>query len=278
MKIIADSGSTKTQWSLLHDDGQMQTVYTQGINPYYQTSGQILDSLKDEFNELLHVGSVHFYGAGCTTDEKKTVVANALATQFGTDRIVVKSDLEAAVHALCGHRPGIACILGTGSNSCLFDGEKIAANVSPLGFILGDEGSGAVIGKKLVGDILKNQLPAHVIESFRSTYGLSAADIIEHVYRQPFPNRYLAQFTKFAKQHVDVPEIEMLVVDSFSDFVVRNLLQYPNVSQLPVHFTGSVAYHFLPQLQKVVQVHHLHLGTICLSPMEGLIAYHRPTR
>ncbi|MFT3738738.1 MAG: ATPase [Breznakibacter sp.] len=278
MKIIADSGSTKTQWCLLMPHGDVKSVYTQGINPYYQTSEQIFDSINNELDTPIHIESVHFYGAGCANDEKKKVVSDALAQKFGPSSIEINSDLDAAAFALCQHDEGIACILGTGSNSCYFDGKKITANVSPLGFILGDEGSGAVIGKKLVGNMLKKQFPAGLIDYFNDTYKLSAADITEHVYRKPFPNRYLAQFAKFVKDHIDTPELEKLVTDCFLEFIDRNLWQYSRIHQLPVHFTGSIAFHFLPQLKRALEIRQLHLGTVCLSPMEGLVHYHRTTR
>ncbi len=179
-----------------------------------------------------------------------------------------------AARSLCGNHSGIACILGTGSNSCFYDGEKIVSNVSPLGFILGDEGSGASLGKKLLSDILKNQLPKEIKDDFFSDYQQTPAEILENVYRRPFPNRYLAQFTVFLVKHISNPLISDLVESSFDEFISRNVIQYRDYKSNKVFFTGSVAYYFRNSLEKVIQKWNLDLGTIIQSPMEGLIDYH----
>ena len=184
------------------------------------------------------------------------------------------TDLLAAARALCGHQPGIACILGTGSNSCYYDGEKIVDNVSPLGYILGDEGSGAVLGKLLVGDVLKKQLPEELCEKFLKQYELDRLIIIQKVYKQPGANRFLASVTPFLIQNIEEPAIHRLVLNSFKSFFVRNIANYDNYKNLPVNFIGSIAHYYQDVLREAAVAVDCHIGTIIKSPMEGLIAFH----
>ncbi|WP_439181763.1 ATPase [Carboxylicivirga taeanensis] len=274
MILIADSGSTKTEWRLLHDE-TINTCITKGINPFYQTSTDILQNLEEEYTlKNTKPQEIHFYGAGCANEEKNNIVRKALIDFFGNVHISINSDLMGAAHALCQNNEGIACILGTGSNSCYYDGAIITKNVSPLGFIIGDEGSGAVLGKKLIADVLKNQLPKAVIQLFFDTYKTSQAELLDRIYKQPFPNRYLAQFTKFLSTNIQIPELESLVINSFNEFIERNLLQYENIKQLDINFTGSIAFYFREQLTKALNAHKLRLGNITQAPMEGLVHYH----
>ncbi len=278
MKLIADSGSTKTEWCMMHENGTCDRSITSGINPFYQTTDDIINSLQIEFQlEKVAIKEIFFYGAGCANAAKNKIVADALMHYFGCQQVTIESDLMGAAHALCQSEAGIACILGTGSNSCHYDGTTIVKNVSPLGFILGDEGSGAVMGKRLVADVLKNQLSATTIELFFNTFRITPAEILDRVYKQPFPNRYLAQFTKFLSQNIQVKELENLVTDCLNEFVIRNLLQYPN-TDLKVFFTGSIAYYFREQLEKVMEKKGLKIGVINQAPMEGLIEYHNKPR
>lgn len=180
----------------------------------------------------------------------------------------------AVAHGLCQHEAGIACIMGTGSNSCYYDGKQIVSNVSPLGFILGDEGSGAVLGKLLVGDILKNQMTPELKEKFLKQFSLTPADIIDRVYRKPFPNRFLASLSPFLAQNIDEPCIHALVLGSFKSFLKRNVMQYENFRNSKVHFIGSVAFYYKTILAEAAQEMNIQLGTIIKSPMEGLIKYH----
>lgn len=274
MILVADSGATKTEWSLVNGSGNVQTVITSGISPFYQDSENISTALQREFTEAKDFKAIFFYGTGCINQEKQDVVKKALLQVFKTDSVSIGTDLLAAAHALCQHDSGFACILGTGSNSCYYDGSQIVANVSPLGFILGDEGSGAVLGKKLIGDILKKQLPQNLNDVFFETYHTTAAEILENVYKRPFPSRYLASYTTFLSKNIDHPEIENLVLTAFGEFVKRNLLLYPQIHQMPVHFTGSIAFFFEAQLRKVLQEWDLKLGKIDKAPMKGLIEYH----
>ncbi|NEW84823.1 MAG: ATPase [Mariniphaga sp.] len=274
MIIIADSGTTKTEWCIIADNGTTESLVTSGINPFYQEAENISTILDREFTAARKYDYIYFYGAGCINQEKQNIVRKSLMQIFETSNIFIGSDLLAAAHSLCQDQPGVACILGTGSNSCYYNGSEIEANVSPLGFILGDEGSGAVLGKKLIGDVLKKQLPLSLIKEFFETYNTIAAEILENVYKKPFPSRYLANFTKFLSKNIKHPEIENIVVTSFREFLTRNLLQYPGIERTPIHFTGSIAFYFEDQLRKAIEEQHLILGTIERAPMKGLIRYH----
>jgi len=274
MILVADSGTTKTEWCMISDRGTSESVITSGINPFYQETENISAILQKEFTAAKKFDAIFFYGTGCINQEKQDIVKKALLQVFETEEIFIGSDLLAAAHSLCQDTPGFACILGTGSNSCYYNGSEIAANVSPLGFILGDEGSGAAMGKKLIGDILKKQLPQSLMNDFFETYDTTVAEILENVYKKPFPSRYLAGYTKFLSKNIKHPEIENLVISSFREFVTRNLLQYPEIGRRPIHFTGSIAYHFKAQLRKVIEEQNLILGKIERAPMNGLVKYH----
>lgn len=277
MILLADSGSTKTDWCLVDQKNSVTKVRTAGINPFFQSSEEIANELATHLVPHLpttRLESVYFYGAGCTK-EKSPIVAEALKKQFEiTGACEVATDMLAAARGLCGHQPGIACIMGTGSNSCAYDGKDITKNVSPLGFILGDEGSGAVLGRTLVGDVLKNQLPKDIVEAFHVEYGLSNADIIDHVYRQKFPNRFLASFVPFLAKHIENKAIFDLVKENFRRFLIRNVKQYQGWEHLPIGFVGSIAYYFQQPLKEALEAEHMTIGKTIQAPMEGLIAYH----
>ncbi len=274
MILIADSGSTKTTWSLCRDRNEIKTCTTSGINPFYLEKQEIFYILDEEYSlPKSEIDSIFFYGAGCISP-RVSVVVKSLKEYFGIENIQVATDLLGAARSLCGNGSGIACILGTGSNSCFYDGEKIVHNVSPLGFILGDEGSGAALGRKLVSDILKNQLPREIKDDFFSDYQQTPAEILENVYRKPFPNRYLAQFTVFLAKYIENPVISDLVESSFDGFIERNILQYPECKTNKVSFTGSVAYYFKDNLIKIIEKQGLILGEVTQNPMSGLINHH----
>lgn len=276
MTLIADSGSTKTHWCLIKDGAEIQHFFTKGINPFYQTKDEIGSEIDIHLMpEIQHfeVDNIYFYGAGCSFPEKKAIVADALGLRFRDAVIEVQSDLLAAARSLFLHSEGIACILGTGSNSCHYNGDEITANVSPLGFILGDEGSGAVLSKTFVADCLKNQVPKQLSEKFFQQYELTPAVILEKVYKQPFPNRFLATFTPFLLENIGDPSIYNLVFSGFNSFFVRNVKQY-SVNNLKVGFVGSVAYYFADILKVSAAENGLEIGNIVQSPMDGLIQYH----
>ncbi len=278
MKLIADSGATKTDWCYGSAD-QHQIIQTQGINPFHQSAETISLILSEELIPQLAcrtlITHIFFYGAGCTP-EKAKIVRTALQTFFPQATICVESDLLGAARSLCGREQGIACILGTGSNSCEYDGEKITSNISPLGYILGDEGSGAVLGKRLVGDCLKHQLPEHICQAFLKETKYTPAEIIDKVYRQPQANRFLASLTPFLSRHREEPEIHALLVSCFNDFFLRNVMLY-NYSYFPVHFTGSIAWYFQEEVKEAAENLNIRTGKFIKCPIHGLIAYHFKT-
>ncbi len=287
MILIADSGSTKVHWCLLTASGQCSDVFTDGINPLFQTTiamqNSISNQLLPQIAPLLWAGTlthIFFYGAGCTP-EKKIFVQKALEAVFKKAEVHVESDMLGAARGLLGHNAGVACILGTGSGSCFYNGETIEWCVPSLGYILGDEGSAAVLGKRLVGDLLKNQLGDDLKENFFKEYETSMADIIEKVYRQPFPNRFLAKLSKFCADHIDDPRIHDLVYDHFVQFIRRNLVQYFQKSNDQISnangvgFVGSIAYYYKPILEEAMKNEKLPFGMVLKDPIEGLKEHHR---
>ena len=278
MILIADSGSTKTDWCLVEHGEVLQQIFTKGTNPFFQSEEEISNEIAANLLPQLKTAetdAVYFYGAGCAFPDKIETVRRAILRHLQVKgEVEVSTDMLAAARGLCGHRAGIACIMGTGSNSCYYDGEKIVQNVSPLGFILGDEGSGACLGKLLVGDILKNQMTPELKEKFLSQFNLTPADIIDRVYRKPFPNRFLASLSPFLAQNLNEPCIHSLVLNSFKSFLKRNVMQY-DYQNHEVHFIGSVAYYYKDVLAQATDEMGIRLGSILKSPMEGLIAYHR---
>ncbi|MDE6073623.1 MAG: ATPase, partial [Muribaculaceae bacterium] len=238
-----------------------------------EMAARIADELMPQI-DAVKIDEIHYYGAGCLGDEVCGNVRRALAKNINAEVIEVDTDLLAAARALCGRKPGIACIMGTGSNSCYYDGEKIVDNVSPLGFILGDEGSGAVLGKLLVGDVLKNQIPQDLSEKFLKQYDLDRMKIIRRVYKEPQANRFLASLTPFLIENIEEPAIHRLVLNSFKSFFVRNISNYDQYRTMPINFVGSIAYYYRDVLTEAADSLDCTIGTIIKSPMEGLIQYH----
>lgn len=278
MILIADSGSTKTDWCMAEKGVAIKRIPTKGMNPFFQSEDEMVEEMKHSLLPELdgkRPKAVYFYGAGCAFD-KVEIVRRAISCVLSLDMaaIEVNSDMLAAARSVCGHEAGIACILGTGSNSCFYNGKEIEANVSPLGFILGDEGSGAVLGKLFIGDLLKNQLPAGLKEKFLERYQLTPADIIDRVYRKPFPNRYLATLSPFISEHITIPEVRQLVKQSFKAFLVRNVMQY-DYQHYAVGFNGSVAWYYRDILEEALSETGLKMGIIIKAPMEGLLKYHQ---
>jgi N-acetylglucosamine kinase-like BadF-type ATPase len=273
--LVADSGSTKTHWVLVEGEKKYDPFITTGINPFYQDTESIVKTIRPILEQQVPVYPDHifFYGAGCG-NQKQEIVINALKQVFPASQIFVGSDLLGAARSLCQNNSGIACILGTGSNSCYYDGKDIVSHVSPLGYILGDEGSGAVIGKKLVSDILKNQLPEKVSQLFFENYKVDVNSILDSAYKQPFPNRYFAQFTRFISENIQIPELENIVLESFDDFITRNVLQYEQIRSTEINFTGSIAYYFKRQLIMSLNKFGLNPSVITKAPLENLIEYH----
>jgi glucosamine kinase len=276
MILIADSGSTKTEWKVIKDGTPQESIFSSGINPFFLSGEDIYHLLQKELKSLESnsFSDVYFYGTGCNSRAKEDTVKSAISRFVSPGNIFVGSDLLAAARSLCLDQPGIACIIGTGSNSCYYDGSVIVSNVSPLGYILGDEAGAAVIGRKLVSGVLKKQYPQEVIDIFFNTYKITPAEILENVYMKPFPNRFLGQFAKFISANIEIPSLREIIISCFEDFIIRNILQYPESKVLPVHFTGSIAYHFSSFLEELLVKKNLKPGVITLSPMENLIKYH----
>ncbi len=276
MILIADSGSTKTDWCLLAD-GNSTRLHTDGINPYFQTQKDIAATLQTQLTpylQMLEIDAVYYYGAGCTGGEINDRIAEALKAILRISHIEVNSDLLGAARALCGHTAGIAAILGTGSNSCFYDGEKIAEHVPPLGFILGDEGSGAALGKRLVSDCLKGHLPLIFKEQLLEHLQLTVNQILGKIYSEPYPNRFLASLAPFIHQNKDKAEIKHLLEQEFSSFFTRNIALYSGEIST-VHAVGSVAHYFSDNLQSVARTHGRQIGRILQSPLDGLISFHQ---
>ena len=276
MILVADSGSTKTEWKILKETIRQESFISSGINPYFLTSDEIYLLLKKELSNLSgnSFNKIYFYGTGCNNEAKNNTIREALYSFFSADEIFIGSDLLGAARSLCQNEPGIACIMGTGSNSCYYDGTVIVSNVAPLGYILGDEGGGAVIGRKLISAVLKKQVPQAVIDLFFDTYKITVAEILESVYMKPFPNRFLGQYVRFISTNIDIPELKDIIITCFEDFIRRNILQYPESGLFPVHFTGSIAFYFRPVLEELLAGYNLRSGIITLSPMDNLIKYH----
>lgn len=282
--LIADSGSTKTDWCTVLDGKVTGRYHTQGINPFQQSESSIkaiLNSeLKPQMTTVGRVGQVYFYGAGCR-EEMLPMMKDVLRDAFADSEIVeVNSDMLAAARALCGCKAGVACILGTGANSCLYDGERIVANTPSLGYILGDEGSGAVLGRNLVNVMFKGLVPVSLVEKFTAETGLTMAGVIQKVYREPMPNRFLASLSMFVSRHIDTyDEIRALVIDNFRAFFCRNIRPYEKAiegrqSALIVNAIGSMAYYYRQELEAAAALEGFRVGTVMRSPMDGLIAFH----
>lgn len=283
--LIVDSGSTKTSWcfAFLPDtksaDGAM-TVTTEGLNPAVMSAEEVEEKIAKALNHCLQslsisaadVDNVFFYGAGCIAG-RTVVVSESIQSILVDARIYVADDLLGAARALCGHKAGIACILGTGSNSCLYDGENIVAHTPALGYVLGDEGSGAVLGRKFLNAVLKQTLPENIRKRFLQESGLDMAEVINRVYRSPAPNRFLASMSKYIHGYLDEKEVRDIVIDNFEDFIRNNILAYGDKFRT-INVVGSIAYHYKEQLTEAASRNGFQIGKIIKSPIEGLIEFH----
>lgn len=275
-KLIADSGSTKTAWRLVTETATKE-ILTTGINPFFRTSDDIFRELSESLlpETGTDIQEVWFYGAGIVNAEKGAVIADALRKIYPEARIETASDMLGAARALFGDKAGIACILGTGSNASLYDGEKIATGISPLGFILGDEGSGAVMGRKLLGDYFKEVMPPYLRSAFSAQFGLTRDEALNRVYRQERPNQFLAQFAVFLSHHAHSAYCQEFVQQNFMEFFERNVLKLPDYRQYPIGFAGSVAWHFSQILITVAGYYGFEHPEVLKDPIEGLAKYHK---
>lgn len=276
MLLIADSGSTKTDWRLVKSNDEMVAFETIGFNPYFIDSVSVLNELtSSNLNEIKNeVTHVYFYGAGCSSDAKCKVMFNPLNKFFSNARVEVEHDMLAAARATCGKEKGMVAILGTGSNSCLYNGNIIVENVAALGYVLGDNASGADIGKAFIKTYLAKELPSVVEEDFNEQYNLSLADILDGVYQQPLPNRFLAGFSLFVHQHLDNPSIKKMVQQRFDLFFEKNICKYTDYQKYPLHLVGSIAANYKSLIEKIASKYQVKLGKIIRKPIEDLVSYH----
>lgn len=275
MKLIAESGSTRTEWALVEDNHLVQRVFTEGLNPFFQTRREISRSVRLGLPESFFkkkLDQVYYYGAGCSSYEKKNILGASLVAQFKTP-IQVESDLLAAVRGLFKCEAGIACILGTGSNSCFYDGKIIVKNVKAAGYILGDEGSGAVLGKLFLADLLKGLAPKELANEFHEKFRISVNDVMESVYNLPFPNRFLGTIAYFLGDYMDNEYVYNLLTNNLRSFFNRNVCQYDYINY-PIRFVGSLAYAYPDILQEVAQEFGVEIDVIEETPMNGLIEFH----
>jgi len=276
MILIADSGSTKTDWRLVDSDGNTKSFETIGFNPYFINSDCILSELSK--SDLIaikeHVAEVYFYAAGCSTQKNRTVIQEPLNTFFRNAKVEVEHDMLAAARATCGREKGIIAILGTGSNSCLYYGGKITENVRALGFILGDNGSGADIGKTFIKAFLAGELPKDIEVKFKQEYNLNTDTILEATYKQFFPNRFLAGFSLFVYQHINHPFIKEMVEQRFELFFEKNICKYSNYKSNTLHLVGSIAFVYQNIFKKTAEKFEVQLGSIIKQPIEELVKYH----
>jgi glucosamine kinase len=279
MILIADSGGSKTDWRLIQKDGKIGQASAPGFNPYYQP----IEDLKKNIQEILlpkiddrndQVDQIFFYGAGVSSVKNQLTIKSAFLEFFPEAQIEIGWDLLAAARALCGYEPGIACIMGTGSNSCLYDGEKITDNVANLGWILADEGSGANLGRKFLVDYLRNKMPSKLAKQFHERFPLTREEFLEKIYQQEKPSAFLASFAKFIFQHLKEQYCYNLVYNSFAEFYENNVMKYQNYQNLKVHFTGSIAFYFSDILRQVANDKGITVKNILEGPIAGLTLYH----
>ncbi|PIB35863.1 N-acetylglucosamine kinase [Reichenbachiella sp. 5M10] len=277
MILIADSGSTKTAWRIIDKDGRISQAKSPGINPYYMKQEDITATVREGLVEYVDedIAYIYFYGSGCSSDKNKALIQSALSVLYPQAQIEIDHDLLAAARALCGVESGIACILGTGSNSCLYDGTDIVDNVTSLGYLLGDEGSGNHLGRVLIKRYFKGELPEELKQKFDEYFGLTKSDVLENLYQGNMPIRFLANFSKFIFQYLQHPYFYQLVYDCFREFFVENVCRYAGHRDLPIHFVGSVAFYYSNVLRRVGADLGLQIGIIAEDPVAGLVLYHK---
>jgi glucosamine kinase len=278
MLLIADSGSTKTDWAWVAQDGANSFVNTKGFNPVVHPQDLLYGEVHRVSKELLpelKPREVHYYGAGCWDYRRKKVISDCLKNAWPEAEINVMHDLLGAARASCGHEPGIACILGTGSNTCLYDGEDVTDNVTNLGFMLGDEGSGSHLGKAFLRAYFYRELDDELNDAFESYTTIDKSTILDKVYESDTPNTYLASFTRFMGENIEHPLIQKIVFQSFGEFLDRHVRKYRGHLQVPVNFIGSIAFHFRPILLAALHERDMQAGRFVHKPIEALADFHR---
>jgi glucosamine kinase len=277
MILIADSGGSKIDWRLLNNDNTIAQANTPGFNPYYQPIDDLRKTIRESIEPIAteKVDDIFFYGAGVSSEKNQEAIKTVFREFFEGARIEIGWDLLAAARALCGHEPGIACIIGTGSNSCLYDGREITGNIANLGWILADEASGANIGRKFLVDYLREKFPESLAKAFKERFPFTREEFLERVYQKEKPSAFLASFMRFIFQHLKEPYCHKLVYNSFAEFYDNNVIPYPNSKNLKVHFTGSVAFYFSDVLRQVANDKGMTVKNILESPIAGLTLYHQ---
>jgi N-acetylglucosamine kinase-like BadF-type ATPase len=275
--IIADSGATKCQWTVVVGK-QKKTITTIGISPYFLTTTQIIETIQKGFQKKIDpkiIDAVYFYGTGLSNPLNVASIKKALKTVFPKAKLDIQTDLVAVARATCQHHKGVACILGTGSNTGYYNGKKIIKNSPGLGYVLGDEGSGAYLGKKVLQYYLYQTFDEELLHSFESKYEISKDQILDAIYKQPLPNRYMASFAQFLSEHRGHYMIENIIEDGINDFFFAHLNKLNESWLHPIHFAGSVAYVFRDVIKQLATAYELEIGKIIKSPMEGLLVYHQ---
>ncbi len=277
MIIIADSGSSKIDWRLLAQDGTIQQASSPGFNPYYQPLDHLMQSIRESLIPVVqgNVTKVFFYGTGVSSSRNQDLVRSAFLEFFPGATVNIEWDLLGAARALCGREKGIACILGTGSNSCLYDGNTITDQVANLGWILADEGSGTNLGKTLLVDYLRKKMPEHLSKQFQQRFPFTREEFLEKIYQQEKPSTFLATFSKFIFQHLKEPYCYQLVYNGFSEFYENNVMKYPEYQNLKVHFVGSIAFYYSDLLRQVANDKGVTVKNILETPIAGLTLYHQ---
>ena len=275
VKLIADSGATKTEWCLLNG-GRKKMILTQGISTYFLTPQEITDILTKELKSKIKasVNEIHFYGTGLFDPANKKIMTGVLRKIFPGAKANVNDDITGAARALCGDQKGIACNLGTGTFSCYYDGKKIVKSRPGPGYVLGDEGSGAYLGKKVLQYYLYEIFDEDLKFCFDKKYNTNRAEILQNVYKKPFPNRYLASFALFLAENRGHYMVENILEDGLNDFFFYHLIKYPEIWKLPVNFVGSVAFGFRDVLEQLCNNYEFDLGKVIKRPMEGLVVFH----
>ncbi|HTE30500.1 MAG TPA: hypothetical protein VK666_09030 [Chryseolinea sp.] len=281
MLLIADSGSTKTEWRGVDDEGnQITSVITEGLNPYFLSKEKIVLTIEEKILPTVkEVQKVFFYGAGCGLPVKAKIVCEALdATVRARLATEVSGDIVGAARSLLQRDGGIACILGTGANSCIYDGHAITSIMPSLGYMFSDWGSGTVMSKDMVALVLQEKLPSTMLEDFHDTYKLDRSEILDRIYNRPLPNRFLASFTPFLLKYAEVPECKEIILGNFTKFFFYYVLRYPSSKKaMKVKFTGSIAYRFQPYLLQIANRMGVVIESIVQHPMDGLVKYHCTT-
>ena len=276
MHLIVDSGSTKSDWVLLKDMGN-EAFYTMGLNPYFHDEDTVCEAIEENEDLFAYrddVTHLYFYGAGCSSPELNQIIHGGLSRVFTNAHIVVDHDLRACAYATYEDEPSISCIIGTGSNSCFFDGENIIEEVPALGYVLGDEGSGAYFGKKLVANYLYHKLPKRINDALKYDMKLTKDEIVRRVYMEPDANVYLASFMKFIIQYAEDDFIKEMIYNGFKEFIEAHVCCYQDYKNYKVHFIGSIAYLFKNQLSDACDFYRAQMGQVIRKPIDGLISYH----